>query len=578
MRSGALHHSPQGGRAGGGPRYRGHLTYLFAFFAIVSGLFTPMATVQAAAPVSPIQLEDGSPILPPSPSPNQVVVVGDFQTAFGCGPWDVNRGATALQPDGTGFWSGVFDLPPGSYAFRIVTRSDIDRSLGRGGEADGNDLQVEVPEGVQTYFSFNESNGDIAAGPFLPGLQAVDDFGNVTQIVPAPGGGYEAYVPAQGSTTISILVDGNVVDSTSVNVDGSGYAHVEVDASGNIQNDEGLIDTTVVVSKVDENGAPVTGSCFAVMDGNELLGQACDESDGDDGTTVISFPRGVDPGSYDLEEVRTADGVPAGDDQSVDLFGGVVNSTVTVSLGGEEPTEEITEEPTEEVTEEVTEEPTEEETEIVIPEAATYALSLFAVDDQNNPLIGACYSIDGFGEQCDDDQDSVVTFTGLPNGSYTVTETRAPEGYNTADPFDAVINDGDAQYPVFHTAAQVDEFGTLYVNAVDSDGNLLPGACFTIRPRPNSTGQEMSACDGDDGSLDGITTFSNAVAGAYAVRATQAPDGYELGGNRNADVTPNGESEVSIRHEQIATEEPTEEVTEEVTEEPTEDVTEEATE
>ena len=97
-----------------------------------------------------------------------------------------------------------------------------------------------MPDGVQTYFSFNQSNGDIAGGSILPGLQAVDDFGNTTQFVPAPDGGYEVYIPAQGGTGVQVLLDGNVTDSTQVSINGSGYAHVQANDGGAITNAEGL--------------------------------------------------------------------------------------------------------------------------------------------------------------------------------------------------------------------------------------------------------------------------------------------------------------------------------------------------
>ena len=43
------------------------------------------------------------------------------------------------------------------------------------------------------------------------------------------------------------------------------------------------------------------GACFALFDqDNRLIGQECDESDGADGSTTITFPNGVAEGTYRL--------------------------------------------------------------------------------------------------------------------------------------------------------------------------------------------------------------------------------------------------------------------------------------
>lgn len=570
MRAGRVQlRSRRRGRSDAGPL--ASIARVFALLALMAGLLNSFSIAQAAAPVSTNGTPSSSGVLPPFPAPSQVVAVGDWQTAVGCGAWDKECGATQLQNDGSGYWSGSFDgIPAGTYSLRIVTRGDIDRSIGQNGDPNGNDVSMTVVDGATTFISYNQADGAIAGGSILPGLQAIDDSGNSSQFVPAPGGLYEIYISTSGGTGVQVSLDGNVTDSTQVSVDGDGYAHVIVNDQGAIQSSEGLSNGNLTVSKTDENGNPVPGSCFAVSSGG-LVAQACDADDGEDGVTTIRFPWGFEPGNFELEETLTPDGVPAADSTSVQLSPGGNSAQVQVSLGGGEPTEEVTEEPTEEVTEEPTEEVTE-------PSQETYTLSLYAVDESNNPLTGACYSIDGYGEQCDDDQDSVVNFTDLPDGNYTVTETTTPDSYNTVDPFTVTISGGDQQVPVTHTAAQVDEYGDLYVYAADADGNLLPGACYEIRPRPNSTGARADACDADDGANDGVTTFSGAVAGLYRLEEMQPPDGYELGNRRNIEVVANQTNEYTISHESTATEEPTEEVTEEPTEEPTEEVTEEPTE
>jgi uncharacterized surface anchored protein len=528
-----------------------------AMLVMLSGMLLPFASVQASAPSIRADLLARASMLPAAPTPSAVLVVGDFQTAFGCGGWDVNCGATQLQRDASGTWSGVFAIPAGNWVFRVVTRADIDRSLGENGDANGDDIRFDAFEGTQTFFSFNEFTGEISVGPFIPGLTATDDFGNQYQITPGPNGNQRAVIQTQSSTNVNIFADGAQTDSRFVDVSQPGFILVEVDSNGVIQDVDVRISSSLQVYKQDEAGNPIPGSCFAVEDGNDLLGQACDASDGNDGFTQIRFPYGIAAGTYGLTETRTADGVDAAPDQNVDLFGGDASTVATISggggdsggdTGGEEPT------PTEEV--------------VVAQEAFT--LSLYVVDQNQNALTGACVQVSGLGEACDDDADSVINFTDVANGDYTVETTQAPDGYVAADPTTVTISGADGAYFVYVNQAVVQEFGTLYVNAVDANDNLVPGACWQLRPRPNSTGVQADACDGDDGSLDGVTIFSGAVAGAYAIDQTVTPDGYEPAGRRNGDVPANGEDSISIRTNAIVIVIPTEEApTEQPTEEPT---------
>ncbi|MCC6703257.1 MAG: hypothetical protein IT334_00185 [Thermomicrobiales bacterium] len=516
---------------------------------LLSGLLLPFASVQASAPSIRADLLAQASMLPAAPTPSAVVVVGDFQTAFGCGGWDVNCGATQLQRSSAGIWSAVLDVPAGNWVFRIVTRADIDRSLGEGGDANGQDIRFEAFDGTATFFSFNEFNGEIAVGPFLPGLTATDDSGNQYQVVPGPNGGQTVTIPVQGSTNVSIFADGAATDSRFVDVSQPGFIVVSVDSSGIIQDANVRISASLQVFKQDEGGNPVTGSCFAVVDGRTLLGQACDSSDGDDGFTTIRFPGGIRAGSYTLTEVRTPDGVDSAPDQNVDLFGGDFSAVMSISGGGGDD-DGGGDEP-----------PPATQADIPPTEPDTFNLTLYIVDQDYNPVAGGCYQVSGHGEQCDEDQDTVVIFGDLESGDFTVTTTQAPDGFTATDPLTISIGGEDAGYYVFVNPAVVQQFGTLYVNAVDADENLVPGACWQLRPRPNSTGERADACDGDDGSLDGVTIFSNAVAGSYAIDQTVTPDGYEPAGRRNVDVPANGEDSISIRTIPILVEVPTEEPT-----------------
>jgi len=81
--------------------------------------------------------------------------------------------------------------------------------------------------------------------------------------------------------------------------------------------------------------------------------------------------------------------------------------------------------------------------------------------------------------------DGVITFTGLSEGTYTLTELKAPDGYNTVDPITftigctlpASITTGNetCTWTSNNAAVTVDgTTGKLQTNVVDKEGNTLP--------------------------------------------------------------------------------------------------------
>jgi uncharacterized surface anchored protein len=146
-------------------------------------------------------------------------------------------------------------------------------------------------------------------------------------------------------------------------------------------------------------------------------------------------------------------------------------------------------------------------------------------DDTGESLTGACYIINGGSiEGCDENGDGWVDFRGVQSGTYTVTETRAPDGYAEADDFTIVVEPwGYHTFTVRHGANSTSEVpGTelVDVSVVSRDavtGDLLPGACYIISPYSN---------EGCDENGDGQVTFQDIPHGRYVLVETQAPDGY----------------------------------------------------
>ncbi len=250
---------------------------------------------------------------------------------------------------------------------------------------------------------------------------------------------------------------------------------------------------SILITKTDGQD-PLGGACFSV-DGGE---QICDDGDGDgDDNPGSILIVNVAPGQHDVAETQAPEGYdPAADPQTVDVPAGgtgdvtFVNTLIPTEAPTETPTEEPTEEPTATPTEEPTEEPTanrpkptespteaptEEATPTETPtrklrqpslpaeQAEPGGLHIVKVDESGNPLGGACFSVDGpasvavcdNGDGDQDDDDGSIRLTGLAAGTYTVTETEAPDGYLPADSQDVeVVGGGEAEVQFAPTRAR----------------------------------------------------------------------------------------------------------------------------
>ncbi len=532
-------------RVGGALR----IVYVLTAFVFLAGMLAPYITTTAiAAPVSnpAVQLtfnaaqQPDTP--PPLPRPNSVVVGGDFQTALGC-PEDFDKECdiTALQPNDDGTWTGSFQIPPGSYSFNVVVRTDEgDVAIGAGGLAkpDAPDNSVDVPDGAAgVFFSYNRFTGEVIAAPYANQVEIQVDGGQTFVLPPAPGGGWDGYIDVgPGSHTVQVFVDGQTfVDPFEFDGGDSGRVHVAIDENGNIQTVELVAPASLTVIKTDENGNTLTGSCFTVYAGDNVAGQECDASDGEDGSTTIRFPNGVPGGSLTLAESRIPDGQAEAEDQSVDLDEGDNQVQVTVG-GGETPPDDDDD----------------DETPTSTGPAEGTDVSFRSVDQASGDVLGgACFSIDGGDENCDEDFDGVVEFSGIEPGSHSLTETTPPEGFEGIGTVDFQLPESGGQFDVPHTAAEAPaaETGNFQAHIRDDQGNALPGACVTITPRGDTPGDETRSCDGDDGNDDGEVLFFDIPAGSWRLVEDTPPAGYEAPDARNITIDAGETGEITLEHE-----------------------------
>ena len=91
----------------------------------------------------------------PEPSVDSVTVAGSLQSELGCPEdWQPGCAATHLAFDtGDGLWHATFELPAGSYDWKVAINDSWNLNYGAGGAAGGGNLTLTVPTGGGSYAS-----------------------------------------------------------------------------------------------------------------------------------------------------------------------------------------------------------------------------------------------------------------------------------------------------------------------------------------------------------------------------------------------------------------------------------------
>jgi uncharacterized surface anchored protein len=90
---------------------------------------------------------------------------------------------------------------------------------------------------------------------------------------------------------------------------------------------------------------------------------------------------------------------------------------------------------------------------------------------------------------------------------------------------------------------------TLLVNKENTNGDLLPGSCFWIYVDAGGGslgGYVAGTCDPNDGSNDGVVTFTRLIGGDYVLKETHAPNGYLSGAMKRVHVAASGTTSVTV--------------------------------
>ncbi|MEK5112583.1 MSCRAMM family protein [Bacillus sp. FSL R5-0677] len=119
------------------------------------------------------------------------------------------------------------------------------------------------------------------------------------------------------------------------------------------------------------------------------------------------------------------------------------------------------------------------------------------------------------------DKNGKVISKKLEPGTYTLKETKAPQGYKLLkEEIEVVV---EANKVVQVQVENAKELGSLQVIKKDAEsGKVLEGAEFKLK---NETGQVVG--EAKTTNKDGVVTFENLVPGKYTLEETKAPEGYK---------------------------------------------------
>lgn len=138
-------------------------------------------------------------------------------------------------------------------------------------------------------------------------------------------------------------------------------------------------------------------------------------------------------------------------------------------------------------------------------------------------LEGAQFRIqgpNGFNKVATTDKQGKVNLTGLYVGDYTVTEIKAPDGYNLNSTVrNFTVSENNKLYSL--TVTNIKHSENLSIIKKDQEGKPVPNVTFEIRHKSdNSLVQTVTT------NSSGIANINDIAFGSYVVKETKVPDGY----------------------------------------------------
>ncbi|WP_445661877.1 SpaA isopeptide-forming pilin-related protein [Bacillus sp. FSL K6-0073] len=268
------------------------------------------------------------------------------------------------------------------------------------------------------------------------------------------------------------------------------------------------IDNTNVIELVMKNTKKVENGQFKLLkkdseSGQLLPGAKFDviDKDGKVVETIVTDDKGealskqLPVGSYILKEVEAPKGYELSSSSvSVDVE---ANKIVTVDVVNKKISEKVT---------------------------GQFEIVKVDAEDKTKVLSDAEFEVYKDGKKVDTlrtDKTGKVVSQKLEPGTYTLKETKAPQGYKLLKEEIEVVVEADKVVEVQVENAK--ELGSLQVIKKDAEsGKVLAGAEFKLK---NEAGQVVG--EAKTTNKDGVVKFENLVPGKYTLEETKAPEGYK---------------------------------------------------
>ena len=291
---------------------------------------------------------------------------------------------------------------------------------------------------------------------------------------------------------------------------------------------------SVLLFAQDETGAPLDGQCFVLNRADaEQLGPFCTGEDpqGAAGEVIVNdLPAGV----YEAVAEPPADAAPADSDlEQISAFQ-LATERRTFTIRGGEPAPRVV-------------------FTFQQQQATTGDLLVVTRDQEGRLLGGACFGLyaadEAVAEICDGDRadgdgnPGRIRFNDIEAGTYRLSELQAPPGYELVqDQTIDIVANQVLQVTIQNTLAPTAET-VLVVRTIDDAGTPLLGACYTLQRGTTLTGPVCG-----DPANEGITTFTDIPGGAYLLRQTQPPTGYDRASTQALLISAGETTTVDVIH------------------------------
>jgi pullulanase len=132
--------------------------------------------------VSAVLLSAGTVSLSSFPAsaaaPSAVTLAGTFDSEIGCSAdWQPDCPQAQMSPHADGTWTASFNVPGGSYSYKIAINDSWTENYGAGGTAGGSDISMTVPAGGEVVdFVYDPTTHLVTDDSARPAVTAAGDY------------------------------------------------------------------------------------------------------------------------------------------------------------------------------------------------------------------------------------------------------------------------------------------------------------------------------------------------------------------------------------------------------------------